>query len=75
PTDLGEIAIKSKVKSLVATHFGNFDSIRPVVRDLMSKHMPIELMGPELMEEMVTDIRKNWSGELRMAHDLMRIDL
>ncbi len=75
PTDLGEIAVKSKVKSLVATHFGNFDSTRPVVRELMSKHMPVDLMGPALMEEMITDIRKNWSGDLRMAHDLMRIDV
>ena len=75
PTILGEIAVKSNVKSLVATHFGNFDSSRPVVRDLMSKHMPVELMGNELMEEMVADIRKNWKGDLRMAHDLMRIDL
>jgi len=74
PTDLGKIAVESKVKSLVATHFGNFDSTRPVVQEIMSKHMPVELMGPELMEEMVADIRKNWSGELRMAHDLMRID-
>lgn len=75
PTDLGKIAVKAKVKSLVATHFGNFDSTRPIVRELMSKHMPVDLMGPELMEEMVADIRKNWSGDLRMAHDLMRIDL
>ena len=41
----------------------------------MSKHMPVDLMGPALMEEMITDIRKNWSGDLRMAHDLMRIDV
>jgi ribonuclease Z len=75
PTELGKIAVSSNVKSLIATHFGNFDSNRPVVRELMSKHMPVELMGPHLMEEMVSDIRKNWSGELRMAHDLMRVDL
>ena len=75
PTDLGKIAINSKVKSLVATHFGHFDSSRPVVRELMTKHMPVELMGPEMMEEMIADIRKSWSGDLRMAHDLMRIDL
>jgi ribonuclease Z len=75
PTDLGEIAKKSNVKSLVATHFGHFDSSRPVVRELMSKHMPVDQMGTDMMEEMVADIRKNWSGELRMAHDLMRIDI
>ena len=31
--------------------------------------------GPEMMEEMIGDIRKNWKGDLRMAHDLMRIDI
>ena len=75
PTDLGEIAVKSNVKSLVATHFGHFDSHRPAVRELMSKHMPVDLMGPDMMEEMIADIRKNWKGDLRMAHDLMRIDI
>ena len=33
------------------------------------------VMGPEMMGEMITDIRKSWLGDLRMAHDLMRIDL
>jgi len=28
-----------------------------------------------MMDEMIADIRKSWSGDLRMAHDLMRIDL
>jgi ribonuclease Z len=28
-----------------------------------------------LMDEIVADIRKNYSGPLRLAHDLMRIDL
>ncbi len=75
PTDLGEIAVKSNVKSLVATHFGHFDSSRPIVKELMTQHMPVDRMGTEMMEEMVSDIRKNWKGDLRMAHDLMRIDL
>lgn len=75
PTDLGEIAVRSNVKSLVATHFAHFDSTRPVVRELMTKHMPVDLMGSAMMEEMVADIRKSWKGDLRMAHDLMRIDL
>ena len=32
-------------------------------------------MGPHLMEDVVKDIRKNYAGPLRLAHDLMRIDL
>ena len=75
PAELGEIATKAKVKSLVATHFGHFDSTRPMVRDLMSRHMPTNLMGPGMMEEMEADIRRSWRGELRMARDLMRIDV
>jgi ribonuclease Z len=37
--------------------------------------MPIELVGPEFMEDVVSDIRRSYNGPLRMAHDLMRIDL
>ena len=69
------IATEARVKSLVATHFGHFESTNAVVKEMMSAHMPVDLMGPGLMEEVVADIRKNWSGELRMAHDLMRIDV
>ena len=75
PAELGEIAVRAGVGSLVATHFGHFDSTRPAVRELMREHMPVERMGPALMEEAVADIRRSWRGDLRMAHDLMRIDL
>ena len=33
------------------------------------------VIGPDLLEEVVVDIRKNYDGPLRLAHDLMRIDL
>ena len=36
---------------------------------------PIELVGPHFMEDVVTDIRSTYKGPLRIAHDLMRIDL
>lgn len=75
PTDLGKIATRANVRSLVATHFGHFDSSSPVLKRAASKHLPVELMGPHLMDEVVADIRKNYSGPLRLAHDLMRIDL
>lgn len=75
PMELGEIAVRARVKSLVATHFGHFETTRPILRKLLAPHMPIELVGPGLMEEVVDDIRKNWKGELRIAHDLMRIDI
>ncbi|NTX43183.1 MBL fold metallo-hydrolase [Burkholderia cepacia] len=75
PTDLGKIAVRANVKSLVATHFGHFDSTSPVLKRAAAKHLPVEQMGPHLMDEIVTDIRKNYTGPLRLAHDLMRIDL
>lgn len=75
PTDLGKIAVRANVKSLVATHFGHFDSTSPVLKRAAAKHLPVEQMGPHLMDEIVTDIRKNYTGSLRLAHDLMRIDL
>jgi ribonuclease Z len=75
PLDLGKIAVASRAKSLVATHFGHFDTTNPVLRRHLAKHMPIELVGPEFMEDVVSDIRRIYKGPLRMAHDLMRIDL
>jgi ribonuclease Z len=75
PTELGKLATRAGVKSLVATHFGHFDTTSPVMKRYLAKHMPIELVGPEFMESVVRDIRKHYSGPLAMAHDLMRIDL
>lgn len=75
PIELGKLAARANAKSLVATHFGHFDSTSPVLKRAAGKHLPVELMGPHLLDEVATDIRKNYSGPLRLAHDLMRIDL
>ncbi len=75
PTELGKLATRAGVKNLVATHFGHFDTTSPVLKRYLAKHMPIELVGPEFMERVVSDIRRYYDGPLRMAHDLMRIDL
>jgi ribonuclease Z len=75
PLDLGKIAVASRAKSLVATHFGHFDTTNGILRRHLEKHMPIELVGPQFMEDVVTDIRRTYKGPLRIAHDLMRIDL
>jgi len=32
-------------------------------------------MGTDIIDQMVANIRANWDGPLRMAHDGMRIDL
>ena len=75
PTELGRLATRAEVKSLVATHFGHFDTTNPVLKTSLAKHMPIELVGPAFMESVVRDIRKHYSGPLTIAKDLMRIDL
>lgn len=75
PTDLGIIAHRAGVKALVATHFGHFESTSPVIKNAGKLHFPVELMGPDLMDQVVADIRKNFGGPLHIAHDLMRIDL
>lgn len=75
PLELGRLAASAGVKSLVATHIGHMDSLSPVLKRAAAKHMPVELMGPQQLDAMVSDIRKEYSGPLRIAHDLMRIDL
>ena len=75
PLGLGLLAAEAGAKSVVATHFGHFDSTSPVLKRAAAKHLPVELMGPHLLEEVVADIRKNYKGPLHLAHDLMRIDL
>jgi ribonuclease Z len=75
PIELGKLAEETGAKSLVATHIGHYDTTNPVVKRFMAVHMPAEIIGPELLDEAVTDIRTNYGGELRLAHDLMRVDL
>ncbi|GHC59518.1 arylsulfatase [Alcaligenes pakistanensis] len=75
PLQLGEIARRANVKSLVATHFGHYDSTSPVIKRAAANHLPVDLMGPERLDEVARDIRKSYKGDLRLATDLMRIDL
>lgn len=75
PAELGKLAQRAGVKSLVATHFGHFDSVSPVLKQAAAQHLPVDLMGPAMLDEVVSDIRKHYPGPLRLAHDLMRIDL
>ncbi|HUZ72812.1 MAG TPA: MBL fold metallo-hydrolase [Stellaceae bacterium] len=75
PLDLGQIAVRSRARALVATHFGHFDTTNVVLKKHLAAHMPLELVGPEFMEDVVTDIRRSYAGPLHVARDLMRIDL
>lgn len=75
PTEFARIAVESGAKQAVATHFGHFETTNPVLKKHLAKHMPIELVGPEFMEDVVTDIRSRYQGPLHIARDGMRIDL
>jgi len=75
PFELGKLAAEAGAKQVVATHFGHFDTNNPVLKSYLKNHMPIEMVGPGFMESVVADIRKSYHGPLRLAHDLMRIDL
>lgn len=75
PLELGKLAAAAGARSVVATHFGHFDTTHPVLKGYLAKHMPIELVGPDFMDSVLRDIRKHYDGPLRLAHDLMRIDL
>ncbi|MEO8858164.1 MAG: MBL fold metallo-hydrolase [Burkholderiaceae bacterium] len=75
PLELGKLAAASGARQVVATHFGHFDTTNPVLKGYLKNHMPIHLVGPDFMENVVSDIRRNYQGPLRLAHDGMRIDL
>src|SRR5690606_13555800 len=75
PIELGQLAQASEVKSLVATHFGHFDTESAVLKQAAAKHLPAAIVGPHLLDEVVEDIRRHYSGPLQLAHDLLRIDL
>ncbi len=75
PTELGRIAASAGAKRLVPTHFGHFDCTHPLMKRVAVHHVPVEQMGPQLMEEVVRDIRRHYAGPLQLATDLLRIDL
>ncbi len=60
PADLGKRAVEAAIKSLVAPHIGQVDSLSPVLKRAAKKHLPVDLMGPH---------------QIDASHDLMRIDL
>jgi len=60
---------------LVATHFGHFESTNQVIKNAAKNHMPVNEMGPHVMDEVVKDIKNNYDGPLQIAYDLLRIDI
>ncbi len=75
PLSLGKLAVENNVKQVIATHIGHVDSVSPALKRGAGKHLPVELMGPHQIDAIVTDIRQSFEGVVRVAHDLMRIDI
>ena len=75
PTELGQLVTRAEVKRLLPTHFGHFDSTHALIKRVATHHFPVEQMGPHLMDEIVRDIRKHYSGPLQLAADLLRVDV
>jgi ribonuclease Z len=75
PGALGEIAERAKVKSLVAIHQGGKESTNRVLTRMMRHHMPDARCGPGYFDRTIEGIRRHYDGPLRVARDLMRIDL
>lgn len=75
PRELGRIARDAGVKSLIATHIGHWDSTNPIVRKLAAQHMPVEIMGPQLLDQVIEDIRETYSGPIQIARDLLTVNV
>ena len=75
PGALGEIARRAKVKSLVAIHQGGKESTNQVLGRMMRHHLPDAGCGPGYFDRTIKGIRRNYDGPVRVAQDLMRIDL
>lgn len=75
PRELGRIAAEAEVGHLIATHIGHWDSTNPIVRKLAAQHMPVEIMGPALLDQVVADIRESFGGPLQIARDLLTINV
>lgn len=73
PRELGRIARDAGVKTLIATHIGHWDSTNPIVRKLAAQHMPVEIMGPQLLDQITQDIREAYGGPLQIARDLLSV--
>lgn len=75
PRELGRIARDAGVKHLIATHIGHWDSTNPIVRKLAARHMPVEIMGPDLIDQVVADIREAYAGPVQIARDLLTLHI
>ena len=73
PRELGRIARDANVGHLIATHIGHWDTTNPILRKLAARHMPAEMMGPHLLDQVAEDIREAYDGPIQIAKDLLTI--
>ncbi len=75
PKQLGELAAKAGVKSLIAIHQGGKETTNPVMLDMTRNHAPKGALGPGYFDRTIQGIRESYDGPVRVARDLMRVDL
>lgn len=75
PSALGKLAARAEVKSLIAIHQGGKETTNPVLHEIGKHHAPKGSIGPGYFDRTIRSIRENYDGPVRVARDLMRIDL
>lgn len=75
PRELGQIARDAGVGHLIATHIGHWDTTNPILRKLAARHMPADIMGPQLLDQVVSNIRETFDGPVQTAKDLLTIHI
>lgn len=75
PRELGKIARDANVGHVIATHIGHWDTTNPILRKLAARHMPAEIMGPQLLDQVIADIQSSFDGPVQVAKDLLTISI
>lgn len=73
PTGAGRVAREAGVKTLVLTHLGPYTSAQPAV-DMASMYYG-QRRSPDVWERIVDAARKEFAGNVLLAHDAMIIEI
>ena len=73
--EVGKIAARAGVKNLVVIHQGGKETTNPLLLQMTQNHIPGALVGPGYFDRTISRIREHYDGPVRVAQDLMRIDL
>ena len=75
PGELGKIATRAGVKSVLAIHQGGKETTNPILLEMTRHHIADGQTGPGYFARTVERIREHYDGPVQVARDLMRIDL